>query len=1108
MMIDPHLIFQSPGKYIDYMKSAHAEGQYFDRKEVRNDSPKGMEDARENLVECTSAFTNSRGGIVVVGIDNSGKIVGTDHLNENELNSLTQIVYQKLNNHLTQTKECVCEGKKLLIVFSPPGRTGICRTNEKSPKAWIRNAANNLPFTIEQQERLIIERSKSFEQSSATDFDLSLINKVVLDIFKKRYLEEQGSTLSYSDEEFLKTIGVTKIESLKIVLTNAGLIFFGNNPTAQIPAAHIRILKYDCEYKEFDKRGNPVFDRTYDGCLPMLLQKVRTFIKEGAFFKTYTYRDPYGSGIKDESEFPLQAVEEVIVNAIIHRDYSMPVPIECTLFKDCFVVRNPGKLIQPEFIPTKFTLENQTLEHFPRNPSIVQWAKTMRDENNQRFVKALSEGYRTIRDQMQAAGLPHPQYHTNGFTTVALYNNYLEREAIIKKLQKPVSDEYTNLYEIELKHNIVSEPDPSQKSVQFILLNLIRDKLHNLEWFNDRDSKSRIIAHRKGNHLPIDVELDKCIRIFPAYSFQVYHFGDAYYLSIDFDIQVKNFSTLDTLAKKGISDLRNRKAQVKIGGTWTHGIIQDFTEYYARIVLPEFDKTEDVPTSQVIPSLNKTELNGIARDIKKNFNLDTRLKELSLSSMANASKERFNKISETATYIAKEIFPISYNGFTAFMKNVPIPLHISLGESIDAFTVIHSLTEPLVKFADNSTETNILSGLSKFGSFSSLNKDIEIIPFCIKGYEQKIQNLIEAMQKGSMSFKGMERTFKMGVKNFPPISKPNANEFITECKRLLNEYDWEGNKELNRLFLIHIPEDIYPVTDINSPYFTLKEFLLEKGIPVQMVDTPTLNDPKYKDFNLALNIVAKTGGTPWVLPAALPDTDLFIGLSYSQYKTDKQIYRTMGYANVFDRYGQWKYYKGNVASFDFEYKHVHLAKLVKETLQQRESLPDSAAIHIHYSSKFSRIDREHILNAVHSVKPNAIVYFVWINNGHNIRMFDSRIEGNGSLSRGSYVIMRKNQFFLSTTGYNVMKKSLGTPIMLEINVRTEPYHPEQKLPYRILANHLLSLTKLNWASTQSINGEPVTIKYAHDIAQLSSVFYRRKGEFHLHKVLEQTPWFI
>jgi predicted HTH transcriptional regulator len=1107
-MIDPQLIFQEPEKYLDYLTSRNPEGQYFDRKEVWNEPKKKIEEARENIKETVSSFTNSRGGILVLGIDNAGKIVGLNHLNENEFNSLVQTIFTRLTNHFVKTKEWNYNEVKLLLIYCPIGGTGICATNEAHPKAWARNGANNTPLTLEQQQRIVLERSKSFEQIAALDFDLSSINKDVLSIFKGRYLEEQGSTQAYNDFDFLKAIGAVRADNSKHILTNAGLLFFGNLPTAQIPQANIRILKYDCEYKDFETRGNPIFDRSYDGCLPVLLQKIRTFIKEAAFFKTYTYRDPNGSGIIDEPELPSQAVEEAIVNAIIHRDYSMPTPIECTLFKDAFVVRNPGKLQQADFIPTHFSLDKQSLQHYPRNPAIVNWAKTMRDESGQRFVKALSEGYRTMRDQMLGLGLPAPQYQTNGFTTVILFNNYLEREAKIKKMQQPLADEFTNLFEIDLQHNIVSEPDPNNRSISIILLNLIKDKLQNLNWFIDRDKSSRIVAHQKGKHIIIDSDIDKWIRVFPAYSFQVYRFEEKYYLSIDFDIQVKNVAALDKLAQKGISDLRFRKAQVKFGGAWTHGTIEDFTEYYARIYLPEFEKTENIKTSEIVPYLNKTELNSIAFLIKRGFNLDTKLKALSLSSVANASKQRLDKINETANYVASEIFPISYNGFTAFMKSLPTSLHAQLSEDERPFTVIHSLREPGVRFGDNAIETNILTGLAKFGSYSSPNKDLEIVPFCLTGFESKMASLIHAIQTGSMNFKGLERTFKMGVKYLHPISKESADDFLQECKRLLNEYSWEGNKELNKLFLIHIPEDVYPITDINSPYFTLKEFLLEKGIPVQMVDTPTLNDPKFKDFNLALNIVAKTGGTPWVLPAALPEADLFIGLSYAQYKNENLLYRTMGYANVFDRYGQWQFFKGNVASFDFEYKHLHLAKLVRETLEQRENLPDTANIHIHYSSKFSRIDREHILKSVREVRPNAIVNFVWINIGHNIRMFDSRIEGNGSLSRGTYVITRKNQFFLSTTGYNVIKKSLGTPIMLEINVHTEPYNPNQLLQYKTYAQHILSLTKLNWASTQTINGEPVTTKYAHDIARLSQVFYRRKGEFKLHPVLEKTPWFI
>ena len=61
---------------------------------------------------------------------------------------------------------------------------------------------------------------------------------------------------------------------------------------------------------------------------------------------------------------------------------------------------------------------------------------------------------------------------------------------------------------------------------------------------------------------------------------------------------------------------------------------------------------------------------------------------------------------------------------------------------------------------------------------------------------------------------------------------------------------------------------------------------------------------------------------------------------------------------------------------------------------------------------------------------------------------------------------------------------------------------------RLYAKQLLALTKLNWASTNALTGEPITTKYALDIAYLTEKFIQRKGHFSLHKILEKTPWFL
>ena len=134
--------------------------------------------------------------------------------------------------------------------------------------------------------------------------------------------------------------------------------------------------------------------------------------------------------------------------------------------------------------------------------------------------------------------------------------------------------------------------------------------------------------------------------------------------------------------------------------------------------------------------------------------------------------------------------------------------------------------------------------------------------------------------------------------------------------------------------------------------------------------------------------------------------------------------------------------------------------------------------------------------------------FVWINSSHIVRFYDPSPQTDGSLHRGKYVISAPSQFYLSTTGYNTYQKALGTPQPLEVNVWTEPYDPSTPTDLKVIAKQLICLTKLNWASTRSFCGTPITIKYARDIARFASAFIERSGKFELHKVLEDTPWFI
>ena len=345
---------------------------------------------------------------------------------------------------------------------------------------------------------------------------------------------------------------------------------------------------------------------------------------------------------------------------------------------------------------------------------------------------------------------------------------------------------------------------------------------------------------------------------------------------------------------------------------------------------------------------------------------------------------------------------------------------------------LYRLSEPIVEFREHHSSPDVRNGITQFGTYDADPHNIEIVPVCLHLMRRNMEQLIDRLKTGKYKYRGAERTFATKFSYSAVVTVDRTEDTRREIERLLAEHpEWEGNNERNRIFLIHSPEQGFSQDDHTSPYYVVKRLLLERGVPCQMIDTPTLQNPDWKDLNLALNITAKCGVTPWVLPDAIPDADFFVGLSYTQ-SIDGQ--RIMGFANVFNKYGKWEYYSGNTSYFRFEERTQHFARLVEETLAKlRNQLSPTPKIVFHYSAKLARADREAILRGARRLRPGGTFTFVWINSHHNLRLFDNRPETDGSLRRGSYVVAAKNRIYLSTTGYNPFRKSLGTPRPLEIS---------------------------------------------------------------------------
>jgi predicted HTH transcriptional regulator len=1119
-MPNPKEVFNNPEQHWKFLTAAtdiEFEGQYFDRKEVGTDgkaSDSQVKEIKKQLQECISAFANKNklGGLLVVGISKMGEVAGIDHLTENQCNSLTNtnvlLNYQCAEARLVDCHNILGNPKKICLIYVPYTTDGICETIESSPKAWTRSGPSNLPMNTAQKEQL--KRDKqivNYEQSYCCPYKPEDIDRGVLETFRSVYAED--TTYNFTDEEVLYHAGaLDKDVDGNYFFTKVGFLFFVSNPQRILSLSSIRLLRFATDINE--DRGLPTFEKIFTGSVTKQIRDLRVLLQESGFFKIYSKRNPAGGGFIDEPEYPSIAVDEAIVNAVVHRDYAVNIQIECEYYKDAFIIRNPGRVIQRDSdVPKQFSLAEKVLVSTPRNPKLIEWLKLMKDQQGKSFVRALSEGTKQMCKEMLTLQLPAPNYKSSeAQTTVTLFSHAAEREALIQATSTIKATEFTNLFPIKLTSNGSEATNSEQfRHIEREIMSSFKDALVAQGWYIDRYKFGRITAHRLNSHISLPQDVISVVRLYPAYEFQIRQYWGNYYLCVDYSLQVKNVKSaaklLDIFQPSELLD----KIAVASWNGWQAGRITQATSEWINIHLFDFDKEEQIASNKVIPNLSRKLIEQVLKHYSINFDLAQAIKRYSLALDYGAARIRAEKTQAIVNEISQSIFPLRINALSVLLQNIPVslPRQRTTGKEL----LLQDLVEPKVEFNRNQADPNIREGITRFGAYDTDPAEVELVPICITELRQNMTDLINRLKVGKYKYRGSERTFSKRFTYSSIITIPSAKLALTECQRLLREHpEWIGNEKLDRLFLIHTPTQGYASDDEAAPYYQIKRFLLEQGIPCQMVNTPILQNPDYKDLNLALNIIAKCGVTPWVLPDALPDADFFVGLSYTQSRRTGTE-RLMGYANVFNQYGRWEFYSGNTETFIYDDRVKHFKQLIRQTLE-RLNLQETPHIYFHYSARFSRDDRTAILEAARSIRPKGTYSFVWINTQHNIRLYDNRVETDGSLSRGSYMITSPRQIYISTTGYNPYRKTLGTPQVLEINIWTEYSNKVPNAPpdLKALAVQVLSLTKLNWASTDSLCGEPITTKYAGNIAYLTDAFLRQGRAFKLHSILEKTPWFL
>jgi len=231
---------------------------------------------------------------------------------------------------------------------------------------WLRIGPRKA-IASEQEERILMERriahARSFDATPVSDalmMDLSLplftayrhevIDPEIIEN-NHRPIEEQLASLRFLDNK-------TKMPTV------AGILMFGKNPRHYLPGAYIQFLRLT---------GNsltelPVDQAEIAGDLLTVLRELELRIKTNIHTTLEST-----SALREHmtSDYPPMAVREILLNAILHRDYQSNTPVRLYWFSDRIEIQSPGGLYG------EVTAETLTQTNSYRNPVIAECMKTL-----------------------------------------------------------------------------------------------------------------------------------------------------------------------------------------------------------------------------------------------------------------------------------------------------------------------------------------------------------------------------------------------------------------------------------------------------------------------------------------------------------------------------------------------------------------------------------------------------------------------------------------------------------------------------------------------------------------------------------------------------------
>jgi len=314
-------------------------------KEISEIAQKGEDSASQFKIDISNpdslaseivSFLNAKGGTIYVGISDAGEVKGLDSLDVRRINQMvSNVASQHIKNPVSLiTENTLLNNSRVVIAI---------RVEEGRDKpyfdgkgvAWVREGSDKRRIVAREEIRRLFESSSQLhgdEQPTKATLDRLDVGK-----FKEFFRSTYGLPFPSKSADLLRVMKNMNLADDSGHMNLAGLLLFGDHPEFVVPQFGVKAVRLN---------GVSLASVSYDdsedyyGTLPRIYEGVRAFIDRNL----HKRQTAAGVNAPGQSEIHPAVIEEIVVNALLHRNYFVDAPIRVIVFDDRVEIVSPGSL--------------------------------------------------------------------------------------------------------------------------------------------------------------------------------------------------------------------------------------------------------------------------------------------------------------------------------------------------------------------------------------------------------------------------------------------------------------------------------------------------------------------------------------------------------------------------------------------------------------------------------------------------------------------------------------------------------------------------------------------------------------------------------------------